>query len=221
MIEIKAVTKIYRMGENEVWALRQVDLTVHDGEMIAIEGPSGSGKSTLLAIIGCLDTPTEGSYRLAGIDTEGLNDDELALFRSEHIGFIFQSYQLLPRFTARENVETPLIYRGVPPRERRLMAEKALEAVGLMDRAEHHPSELSGGQSQRVAIARALVGNPKLLLADEPTGNLDHSTGHDIMAIIRKLSEGRGLTAVVVTHDPEVAALCNRRVRIRDGRMEG
>ena len=221
MIELSGVTKVYRMGEMDVQALRGIDMEIAEGEMAAIEGPSGSGKSTLLSIIGCLDAPTGGRYRLAGVDVGELDDDELARFRSEHIGFVFQSYHLLPRLTARENVETPLIYRGTPRGDRKSLADRALEEVGLADRADHQPSELSGGESQRVAIARALVGNPKLLLADEPTGNLDRQTGKDIMEIITRLNKERGLTAIVVTHDPEIAALCSRRIQIRDGRIDG
>ena len=214
------ITKTYFLESQTVEVLRGISLDIDEGEFVAVVGPSGSGKSTLMHLLGCLDVPTSGQYALAGEEVSNLTDDQLSLIRNRHIGFVFQSYQLLPRLSAIENVETPLIYQRVPQRERREKAGKALEEVGLKGRAEHLPSELSGGESQRVAIARALVGNPKLLLADEPTGNLDRATGKDIMEIFRTLNRDRGLTAIVVTHDSEVAALCSRKVRIRDGRIE-
>jgi putative ABC transport system ATP-binding protein len=216
VIRLDSITKTYRTGRLEVHALLPIDLVIERGEMVAIMGPSGSGKSTLMNILGCLDRPTSGSYRLDDREVERLSPNDLAEVRNRKIGFIFQSYNLLPRLTALENTELPLIYRGMPGRERRAAAMSSLDIVGLADRVTHLPSELSGGQQQRVAIARALAAKPALLLADEPTGNLDSRSGEEIMGIFRSLN-GRGLTVVLVTHDEGVAGQCKRIVRIRDG----
>lgn len=216
MIRLEKVSKVYRTGKVEVQALTSVDLEVARGEMVAIMGPSGSGKSTLMNILGCLDRPTTGSYWLDGKEVARLSANDLAEVRNRKLGFVFQSYNLLPRLTALENTELPLIYRGIGSRERRAAAIAALEAVGLADRMTHLPSELSGGQQQRVAIARALAANPTVLLADEPTGNLDSRSGAEIMGIFRELNRN-GLTIVLVTHDEGVAGLCKRIVRVKDG----
>ena len=218
VIEVEDVTKVYRMGETEVHALRGLDLTVDEGEIMSIMGPSGSGKSTLLAILGCLDTPTSGSYWLAGQDVGRLSDDQLATIRGRQIGFVFQTFNLLPRATALDNVELPLLYTGASKRRQR--AQAALEAVGLGDRTRHRPAQMSGGEQQRVAMARALVNEPAIILADEPTGNLDSKTGSEVLEILTMLHRERGLTLVVVTHDPQVAARTERIVHLLDGRVE-
>jgi len=204
------------MGETTVRALKGVDLLVHRNEYVAIMGPSGSGKSTLMNMIGCLDTPTTGRYELNGSDVALMEDDQLAEIRNKEVGFVFQTFNLLPRSTSLQNVELPLVYAGVVSEERRRRAEEVLEAVGLGDRSYHKPNELSGGQRQRVAIARALVNNPSILLADEPTGNLDSGTGREIMAIFENLYN-RGNTIIVVTHEEEVASHARRVIRLRDG----
>jgi putative ABC transport system ATP-binding protein len=215
MIEIENITKVYQMGETEVRALDGVSLKIDDGEWAAITGPSGSGKSTLMAIIGCLDSPTSGSYRLDGINVAQMRDDQLAAVRNKKIGFVFQQFNLLARTSALENVELPLLYSAV--NHRREKAQAALEAVGLADRMKHHPSELSGGQQQRVAIARALVTEPSILLADEPTGNLDSKTSREIMELFAQLHRERGMTVLFVTHDPAIAARAQRTIHIMDG----
>jgi len=219
LIDISDVHKIYEMGSTEVNALDGVSLRVQKGEYLAIMGPSGSGKSTLMNIVGCLDTPTSGSYKLRGTEIRERDDDELARIRNQEIGFIFQTFNLLPRADALHNVELPLIYAGRPAKERRERARGMLEMVGLGDRTHHRPNELSGGQRQRVAIARALVNGPSLVLADEPTGNLDSKTGLEIMALLDDISR-RGNTVILVTHEEEVAARAHRVVRLRDGRIE-
>jgi len=218
VIEVEKLTKVYHMGETEVPALRGVDLTVAEGEMMSIMGPSGSGKSTLMAILGCLDTPTSGFYRLGGVDVSRLRDGQLARIRGEKIGFVFQTFNLLPRATALENVELPLLYTGASRRRQR--AQAALEAVGLRDRARHRPAEMSGGEQQRVAMARALVNEPSIILADEPTGNLDSKTGEEVLELLETLHRERGLTLVMVTHDPRVAARTERIVHLLDGWVE-
>jgi len=219
LIEIRGVSKRYDMGDAEVVALDDVTLLVEEGEYLAIMGPSGSGKSTLMNIVGCLDRPTSGSYRLAGRGVEEYSDDELARVRNESIGFVFQTFHLMPRADAWHNVELPLVYAGVPAAERAERVKRALDEVGLADRAGHKPSELSGGQRQRVAVARALVNSPAILLADEPTGNLDTRTGDEIMALFDRLHAG-GRTLVVVTHEEDIARRAHRIVRLRDGRIE-
>ncbi len=215
MIEIENVTKVYKMGETEVRALNGVSLKIEDGEWTAITGPSGSGKSTLMAILGCLDSPTSGTYHLDGTDVAKMRDDQLAAVRNKKIGFVFQQFNLLARTSALENVELPLIYSSINHRHDR--AKAALEAVGLADRIKHHPNELSGGQQQRVAIARALVTEPSILLADEPTGNLDSKTGKEIMELFSQLHRDRGITVIFVTHDPAIAANAHRIIHIMDG----
>ncbi len=218
LIKTEDVWKIYKMGKVQVEALRGVSLEVEKGEYLAIMGPSGSGKSTLMNILGCLDTPSKGKYYLEGRDVSSLNDDELSLLRNKKIGFVFQSFHLLPRTPAIHNVELPLIYAGLSKKERRKMAERALEMVGLKDRMWHRPNELSGGERQRVAIARAIVNQPSILLADEPTGNLDSRSGEEIMEIFEELHR-QGNTIIMVTHDPNIAARPQRIVNLKDGRI--
>ncbi len=220
MIELANITKTYRMGEVDITVLSDVSLKVRQGELIAIMGPSGSGKSTLMNIIGCLDRPTSGVYRFEQREISTLSDDELASVRNVKIGFVFQTFNLLPRFSALKNVEVPLIYSGVPARVRRERAIPLLEQVGLSERMHHKPTELSGGQQQRVAIARALVNHPPLLLADEPTGNLDSRSGEEILKILTGLNK-QGVTIIIVTHDPGVAALCKRNIHLKDGQIVG
>jgi putative ABC transport system ATP-binding protein len=219
VIEIENVTKLYKMGEEIVHALRGVDLNVRRNEYLAIMGPSGSGKSTLMNMLGCLDTPTSGKYHFSGKNVSTMTDDELAEIRNREIGFVFQTFNLLPRSTSLANVELPLIYAGMSPGMRRQRAEQALHDVGLGDRMTHKPNELSGGQRQRVAIARALVNNPSIILADEPTGNLDSRTGEEIMQLLEDLYE-RGNTIIVVTHEEDIARHARRIVRLRDGLIE-
>jgi putative ABC transport system ATP-binding protein len=216
LIEMQDLTKVYELGEEKVHALRGVDLVVSHGEYLAVMGPSGSGKSTLMNIIGCLDTPTSGRYILDGTPVETMTDDELAAIRNKKIGFVFQTFNLLARTTALHNVELPLIYARVPRAERRARAEQALKDVGLADRMQHQPNELSGGQRQRVAIARALVNKPSLLLADEPTGNLDSKTGREILDLFRDLSS-RGNSIIMVTHEEDVAREARRVIHMKDG----
>jgi putative ABC transport system ATP-binding protein len=218
LIDIRDITKVYQMGLEQVHALSGVNLGVERGEYVAIMGPSGSGKSTLMNLIGCLDTPTSGSYVLNGREVARMTDDELAAIRNQEIGFVFQTFNLLPRTNALQQVELPLVYSGLARKERRERAVKALEAVGLGDRMNHQPNEMSGGQRQRVAVARALINDPSILLADEPTGNLDSQTGAEIMALFEDLNR-RGNTIVLVTHEEDIAAHARRIVRLRDGKV--
>ena len=219
LIETVDLWKTYVMGAEEIHALRGVSIQIERGEYVAIMGPSGSGKSTLMNLIGCLDTPSKGSYLLNEKQVSQMNDNELARIRNEEIGFVFQTFNLLPRATALHNVELPLVYAGVPAKERLDRARQALAKVELTDRGSHRPNELSGGQRQRVAIARALVNNPSILLADEPTGNLDSKTGNEIMGVFDRLHQS-GNTIVLVTHEPEIAAYAHRVIHIRDGQVE-
>ena len=220
LIVVEDLARHYVVGGEVVRALDGVSFSIERGEWVAIVGQSGSGKSTLMNLLGCLDTPTSGTYRLNGADVQGLVDDALADLRNREIGFVFQTFQLLPRASALANVELPLVYRGLPRRERRARAESALRAVGLANRMTHRPNELSGGQRQRVAIARALVGEPSILLADEPTGNLDSATGEEIMRLFSDLN-GRGHTILLVTHEAKLASRCPRAIRLMDGRVVG
>lgn len=221
MIQLDSVTKVYNMGSVEVNALRGIDLKIEPGEFIAIMGPSGSGKSTLMNILGCLDQPSGGSYRLDGLSVAQMNDDQLAEVRNRKIGFVFQNYNLLARTSAIDNVEIPMVYAGVSLADRHRKAVDALKSVGLAERLHHKPNQLSGGEQQRVAIARSLVNEPSIILADEPTGNLDSRTGREIISIFQHLNRDRGMTIIFVTHDPEVAACTRRIVRLRDGLVVG
>ena len=220
LIELRNLSKTYDLGEVKVQALRDVSLEICEGEFVALIGPSGSGKSTLMNVVGCLDRPTDGSYRLADEEVAGLNPDQLAQVRNRRIGFIFQNFNLLSRTTALENVEVPLLYgRSCPRRQRRRLANDVLKRVGLSDRADHRPNQLSGGQQQRVAIARALVNQPAILLCDEPTGNLDSRTSREVIALFRELNEGEGLTIILVTHDLEIARRAKRALVLVDGEV--
>jgi putative ABC transport system ATP-binding protein len=219
LIALDAVEKIYQMGDMEVRALRGVSLTIAEGDFVAVMGSSGSGKSTLMNLLGCLDRPTRGRYVLAGRDVSGLDRDELAEVRGRTLGFVFQSFNLLARTSAVENVELPLVYAGVPTRERVARSTEALERVGLGNRLDHHPSQLSGGQQQRVAIARAIVNRPKVILADEPTGNLDSQTSVDVMALFQDLGRS-GITVVLVTHEPDIAQYASRVIVVKDGLIQ-
>ncbi|MGI5874227.1 MAG: ABC transporter ATP-binding protein [Bacillota bacterium] len=218
LIEVRDLCKIYNPGENEVRALDHVSLTVEEGEFVAVIGQSGSGKSTLMNMLGCIDVPTSGEYRLNGSDVAAMDDNDLSDVRNREIGFIFQGFNLIPGLSAVENVELPLIYRGMGRKERRALAEASLRVVGLESRMSHKPAEMSGGQQQRVAIARAIAGSPPLILADEPTGNLDSASSREIMAILHHLNE-EGRTVVLITHDDDIAAEAKRCVRILDGRV--
>lgn len=218
ILNMRSINKIYTMGEESLHALKEIDLELYEGEFVAILGPSGSGKSTLMNIIGCLDVPTDGEYRLNGNAIEAFDESELAQIRNREIGFIFQQFQLLPRLTALENVELPLIYSGLPEKKRRALATEMLEKVGLGDKLKNKPNQLSGGQQQRVAIARALVTQPTILLADEPTGALDQKTGHQIMDLFKTLHK-EGKTIVMITHDEKIAHHSNRIIRILDGEV--
>ncbi len=219
VIKFENVIKSYQFGENELVVLHGISVSIEKGEFVCIMGPSGSGKSTFMNIVGCLDTPTSGKYYLEGIDVSTMDVNQLAEIRNKKIGFVFQQFNLLPRATALENVELPLIYAGVPSKERKQRALHMLEAVGLKERAHHYPRQLSGGQQQRVAIARALVNNPSIIFADEPTGNLDSKSSIEIMEIFKNLNEIQGLTTIIVTHEPNIAAFGKRQIRFLDGRI--
>jgi putative ABC transport system ATP-binding protein len=221
MISVTDLCKVYKLGAVEVQALGGVSFEIKRGEFVAIIGHSGSGKSTLMNLLGCLDTPTSGAYRLDGVEVHSLSADELAMIRATRLGFVFQQYNLLPRQTALRNVEMPMIYRGVSGARRHQRATAALKLLGMADRLDHRPNELSGGQQQRVAIARALVGSPSVILADEPTGALDTKTSNEIMGILQSLNRRQGLTVVLVTHEPDVAAYANRILTLRDGQLIG
>ena len=220
IIEIENLIKDYRLGEVAVHVLKSITLEIARGDFVAIMGPSGSGKSTLMNILGCLDKPTSGIYRLDGVNVGNLNRDQLAEIRSRKIGFVFQQFNLLARTSAAENVELPLLYTNTPARQRRARAVTALHAVGLAGREEHNPSQLSGGQQQRVAIARALVNDPRIILADEPTGALDSRTSIEIMSIFQRLNREAGITMILVTHEPDVAAYARRNIHVKDGRIQ-
>jgi putative ABC transport system ATP-binding protein len=220
LVEFHGVTKVYGEGPAAVHALRGIELVIEKGEFVAVMGPSGSGKSTAMNLIGCLDTPTDGTYRFQGVDVGGLSRDQRALLRRNYLGFVFQGFNLLARSTALENVELPLVYRGLPRAERRARAGQALAQVDLAGRESHTPAQLSGGQQQRVAIARAIVTEPELLLADEPTGNLDSKLGRGIMELLAQLNRERGLTIVMVTHDEQMASWARRAIRFHDGRIQ-
>jgi putative ABC transport system ATP-binding protein len=220
MIEMKNITKMYEMGNQVVHALRGVDLTINEGEFVAIMGPSGSGKSTLMNMLGCLDSPSGGIYRLDGIDVSDMSSDDRSRVRNRRIGFVFQQFNLLPRTQALKQVALPLMYSGVPRGDRLEKARQALRLVGLGDRMDHRPDELSGGQQQRVAIARALVNDPAIILADEPTGALDTRTGEEILGIFEQLNQEKGITIIMITHDPEIAAHAKRSIWIRDGLIQ-
>jgi putative ABC transport system ATP-binding protein len=220
VIQLEDVWRIFRVGEGEVHALKGVALTIERGEHVALVGPSGSGKSTLLHIVGCLDRPTRGRYLLEGREVGSLSEEERSLLRRHRIGFVFQFFHLLPRLTAQGNVELPMLFAGTPPEERRERAARALEAVGLSHRATHRPDQLSGGERQRVAIARAVVMDPAVLLADEPTGNLDSKVGQEIIDLLLKLNRENNTTLLIITHDPRIASQTQRMIRIRDGLVE-
>lgn len=220
LIELRRLTKTYGKGDAAFQALRGINLTIHQGEFVAVMGPSGSGKSTLMNLLGCLDTPTTGSYLYQGIPVESLNADQRSLLRRHALGFIFQGFNLLARTSALENVELPLLYRGIPRSQRHALAREALSSVGLPTKMRNTPAELSGGQQQRVAIARAIVTSPSTLFADEPTGNLDSSTTQDIMELLTRLNSERGITVLMVTHEDDVAAYAKRTVRVKDGHIE-